>query len=78
MGGEDSTGNWIRDHSCYFLAENLSTFCWCPEILWETKFKGNGLYLLEKISRQHGIQAVHGYCWLLWPKFIVRITVSEN
>jgi hypothetical protein len=50
-------------HSCLILTKNLSTFCPCPETLWESEFKGDGLSnLVKKISRQSSIQILDGYC----------------
>jgi hypothetical protein len=56
---EDCVRNLTKDHSCYILAKNLSTFCPCPETLSEAEFKGDGLINLAKeILRLHNIKAV--------------------
>lgn len=45
------------------MEKNLSTFCHCPEALWENEFKSDVLINpVKEISRQLGIQAV---AWLL-------------
>jgi hypothetical protein len=51
-GNKNSAGSWTREHSCYILANNFSTFCLCPETLWKVEFKGDRLInLAEKVSR---------------------------
>lgn len=45
------------------MEKNLSTFCPCPESLWENEFKSDILTnSVKEISRQLHIQAV---AWLL-------------
>ena len=45
------------------MEKNLSTFCHCPEALWENEFKSDVLInSVKETSRQLGIQAV---AWLL-------------
>jgi hypothetical protein len=34
-GSEDSIRKWTIGQVCYILSRNLSTFCACPETLWE-------------------------------------------
>jgi hypothetical protein len=71
---KDSIGNWTRGHSCYILAQNLSTFCSCPKTLSEAEFKSNGLInLVEEISREYSIQTM---AWLLLMAF--SQVYSEN
>jgi hypothetical protein len=46
--------DWIRGHSCYIMAKNLSTFCPCSET-----FKSKGLIsLVEEMLQQHSTQVV--------------------
>lgn len=39
----DSIGNWATGHSCFILVKKLVTFCMCPIIPDEAKFKSNVL-----------------------------------
>lgn len=49
------------------MEKNLSTFCPCPESLWENEFKNDILTNpVKEISRQLHIQAV---AWLLLATF---------
>jgi hypothetical protein len=41
-GNVDFIWNWTRDHLCYFVAKNLSTFCPGPDTLCEAEFNGDG------------------------------------
>lgn len=38
--------------------KKLSSFCPCPQTIWESKFKGNGLIVLLEMSRQYLMQAL--------------------
>jgi len=50
---EQTTRNWTRIHSRFFLAQNPFTCYPCPKTLWQDEFKGDGLINLEeKNSRQ--------------------------
>lgn len=44
--GSDRSKDFIRNrntgHFCYILANNLATFCQCPDNLGEADFKSNG------------------------------------
>lgn len=70
---EDSIGKWNRDCACYILANNLSTFCPCPETLGEDEFKGDRLIWQRKFQGGITFMQQRGYYWLLLAKFIMRI-----
>jgi hypothetical protein len=73
---KESIRNWTSDYACYILANNLSMFCLCPENLWKTQFKGDGLISLgEEISRQHSIQDMS--C-LMVPAFLQVCNENES
>lgn len=58
----DSTSSWPKGYVCSILGENLSTFCPCPEILWESQTSDSRLInLVEKISRHSNLQTVAWY-----------------
>lgn len=63
----------IRGHYYDIQTKNLASFCWCPENWGEAKSKGSGLCCVaEKISKQHGVRAVHGTLSLLSVRFTRR------
>jgi len=73
--GSDRSKDFIRNrnagHFCYTLANNLATFCQCPDNLGEADFKSNGFQkkfskLVEEISKRYHIQAVK---WLSLAAF---------
>jgi hypothetical protein len=47
---EDSTEDYTRGDLCYILAKNLSTFCLCPDTLWEVYFKSDRLFFHSKLQ----------------------------
>lgn len=56
---KDSIGSCTRGHECCNLAENLSSFCPCPETLRDSEIKGDGIFnVAEEISKKPYIQAV--------------------
>jgi hypothetical protein len=54
--GKRTVRIWSRGHWYYILVKNSCIFYVLR--LWEVKFKGDGINLVEKFSRQLRIQAV--------------------
>lgn len=60
---ENNISNWLSDHSCHSLANNIACFCLHTKNFPEAKLKSYGLIsLAEEVQRQPDIDSV---VWLL-------------